>query len=56
MKLAPTQHKQPLRPNQVAAFFRALDGYAGYFPTKAAIRLLWLTLARSNGGNRRPLG
>lgn len=47
VKLAPTQHKQPLRPGQVAAFFRALDEYAGNFPTKAAIRLMWLTLARS---------
>jgi integrase len=47
VKLAPTQHKRPLRPNQIPGFFRALEQYPGYFPTKVAIKLLWLTLARS---------
>jgi integrase len=46
VKLAPTQHKRPLRPNQIPAFFKALNEYPGYFPTKAAIRLQWLTLVR----------
>jgi integrase len=46
VKLAATQHKRPLRPNQIPAFFKALEQYPGYFPTKAAIKLLWLTLAR----------
>jgi integrase len=46
VKLAATQHKRPLRPNQIPAFFKALDEYPGYFPTKAAIRLQWLTLVR----------
>jgi integrase len=46
VKLAATQHKRPLRPSQIPDFFKALDQYAGYFPTKAAIRLQWLTLVR----------
>jgi integrase len=46
VKLDPTKHKRPLRPSQIPAFFKAVDQYAGYFPTKAAIRLQWLTLAR----------
>lgn len=46
VKLAPTVHKRPLRPNQIPAFFKALEAYPGYYPTKAAIRLLWWTLAR----------
>lgn len=45
-KLPPTVHKQPLRVAQIPKFFEALDKYPGYFPTKAAIRLLWWTLAR----------
>jgi integrase len=46
VKLAATQHKRPLRPNQIPAFFKTLESYPGYFPTKAAIKLQWLTLAR----------
>jgi integrase len=46
VKLDPTKHKRPLRASQIPAFFRALDSYPGYFPTKAAIQLQWLTLAR----------
>jgi integrase len=46
VKLDPTKHKRPLRPSQIPAFFKALDEYPGYFPTKAAIRLQWLTLVR----------
>jgi integrase len=46
IKLAPTVHRRPLRPNQVAGFFKALESYPGYFPTKAAVKLLWFTLAR----------
>lgn len=45
-KLPPTVHKRPLRVAQIPAFFEALESYPGYFPTKAAIRLLWWTLAR----------
>ena len=46
VKTAPVRHKRPLRPNEIPKFFTALDQYPGYFPTKAAIRLLWFTLAR----------
>lgn len=46
VKLAPTVHKRPLRASQIPAFFTALETYPGYYPTKAAVRLLWLTLAR----------
>jgi integrase len=46
LKLPPTVHKTPLRVRQIAGFFEALDAYAGYFPTKSAIRLLWWSLAR----------
>jgi integrase len=46
VRVAPTQHKRPLRAHEIPAFFDALDNYAGGFATKAAIRLLWFTLAR----------
>jgi integrase len=46
IKLAKTKNKRPLLPKQIPAFFKALDEYPGYFPTKAAIRLQWLTLVR----------
>jgi integrase len=46
VKLARTQHKRPLRPSQIPAFFKTLEQYPGYFPTKAAIKLQWWTLAR----------
>ena len=46
VRTRPTQHKQPLRPGEIPGFFEELEKYSGYFPTKAAIRLLWLTLAR----------
>ncbi len=46
VRTVPVKHKRPLRPNEIPKFFAALDQYAGYFPTKAAIRLLWFTLAR----------
>jgi Integrase len=46
LRLAPTQHKTPLRAHQIPAFFKALDRYPGYFPTKVGVWLLWLTLAR----------
>jgi integrase len=46
VRLAPTQHKTPLREHQIKRFFEALDSYPGYLATKIAVRLLWLTLAR----------
>lgn len=48
VRLAPTQHKRPLRAREIPGFFDALDKYAGSFATKTAVRLLWFTLARPN--------
>lgn len=41
-----TTHKTPLTPAQIGELMRALDDYSGQFQTGAALRLLWLTLAR----------
>jgi integrase len=41
-----TQHKKPMRPNEIPAFFSALENYSGSPMIKAAIHLLWYTLAR----------
>lgn len=46
VRTAPVKHKRPLRPHEIKKFFERLEDYPGYFPTKAAIRLLWFTLAR----------
>ena len=46
VKVKPTKHKKPLRPHEIPKFFKRLDEYSGYHPTKVAIRLLWWTLAR----------
>lgn len=46
IRAAPTRHKSTLAPLAIPAFFDALDRYSGHFATKAAIRLLWFTLAR----------
>lgn len=46
VRLAPTQHKTPLREHQIPHFFKTLERYPGYLATKVAVRLLWLTLAR----------
>jgi integrase len=45
-KTAKTTHKTPLTPPQIGEFLRALDAYHGSFMTAAALRLLWLTVAR----------
>lgn len=45
-KLPPTVHKKPLRPNEIPAFFEALERYPGSHALKAGIRLMWWTLAR----------
>jgi len=47
VKVRATRHKTPLRVNQIPAFFKALESSALYFPTKAGLQLIWLTLARS---------
>jgi integrase len=46
IEVRPVKHKTPLRPHEIPAFFRRLDEYPGYYPTKVGIRLLWWTLAR----------
>lgn len=46
VRTAPTKHKTPLRPHEIPRFFKRLDAYPGYFPTKAAIQLMWFTLLR----------
>jgi integrase len=46
IRTQPTRHKRPLASKEIPAFFEALHNYSGYFPTKIALRLLWLTLAR----------
>jgi integrase len=46
VRTKPTEHKRPLTLREIPAFFRALESYAGTAQTKAAIRLLWWTLAR----------
>lgn len=45
-KIPKTTHKAPLTPAQIGELMRAIDGYSGQFQTGAALRLLWLTLAR----------
>jgi len=48
IKAPPTQHKTPLEAKEIPGFFKALDEYNGNFQTKAALRLVWLTLTRTN--------
>lgn len=45
-KAPKTTRKTPLVPAQIGELMRALDDYPGQFQTGAALRLLWLTLAR----------
>ena len=56
IKTPPTQHKTPLEAKQIPGFFTALDKYSGGFPTKAALRLVWLTLVRTNEALRAKWG
>lgn len=44
----PTKHKTPLKAKEIPEFFKKLDAYTGSFVTKVAVRLVWLTLVRSN--------
>lgn len=48
IKVPPTKHKTPLAQSEFAEFFNSIDTFTGSFQTKAAIRLLWYTLARTN--------
>lgn len=45
-KSAKTIHKTPLTASQIGEVLRTLNTYSGSFMTAAAMRLLWLTLAR----------
>jgi integrase len=46
VKTKPTEHKRPMSPKEIPAFFEELGRYAGYPATRAAVRMLWWTLAR----------
>lgn len=46
VKVKPTEHKEPLTPREIPGFFKSLDSYSGSAHNKAAIRMLWWTLAR----------
>ncbi len=46
VKVRATQHKTPLRVNEIPAFFNSLERSPLNFPTKAGLQLMWLTLAR----------
>ena len=46
VRVKATRHKKPLRPYEIPNFFKRLDDFAGYFPTKVGSHLLWWTLAR----------
>ena len=46
VEVKPTKHKKPLRPHEIPNFFKRLDDFAGYYPTKVGIHLMWWTLAR----------
>jgi len=46
VKVKPTKHKRPLRVHEIPKFFKRLDDYPGYYPTKVGIHLMWWTLAR----------
>ena len=48
IKIPPTKHKIPLTEAEIPAFFKALDSYPGGVLTKAALRMLWWTLTRTN--------
>jgi integrase len=47
LKQIQTQHKKPLTPDDIPDFMAALEEYSGFFSNKIALKLLWLTLARS---------
>lgn len=46
VRVKPVVHKQPLAPHEIPGFFASLDRYSGSPHNKAAIRMLWWTLAR----------
>ena len=46
LKPIQTKHKIPLKPNEIPAFYKALEAHSGGFESKVALELLMLTLAR----------
>lgn len=48
IKIPQTKHKTPLTEAEIPDFFKALETYEGSYQTKAAVRLLWWTWARTN--------
>lgn len=46
LRSKPTQRRQPLKPEEIQAFFLALAEHPGDNLVKGAIQMLWLTLAR----------
>ena len=42
------QKRQSFEAKQIPGFFKVLEDYSGNFQTKAALRLVWLTLVRTN--------
>lgn len=47
IKTPPTQHRTPLESGGIPDFFKKLEKYPG-FTTRAALKLVWFTLVRSN--------
>lgn len=47
IKTPPTQHRTPLESGDIPDFFEKLEGYPS-FTTRAALKLVWFTLVRSN--------
>lgn len=48
IKAPPTEHKTPMEAKEIPGFFKALSAYTGSFKTKTAVKLVWLTLVRTN--------
>ncbi|MGD8341498.1 MAG: integrase arm-type DNA-binding domain-containing protein, partial [Gammaproteobacteria bacterium] len=46
LRSKPAQRRQPLKPDEIAEFFRTLAEHPSDNLTKGAIQMLWLTLAR----------
>ncbi|MGH8580600.1 MAG: tyrosine-type recombinase/integrase [Gammaproteobacteria bacterium] len=47
LKPRQVEHSRPLSRDEIPGFFRALEAYPGHFSNKSALRLMWLTLART---------
>jgi integrase len=47
IKPPPTKHKTPLESQEIPAFFKSLEKFPS-FTTRTALKLVWLTMARTN--------